>query len=216
MAYSDKELVARARRRVETMEKYGVENDALKSLKNSLDIFYNDFNVPKTSKSGISITKKMSTDERQYMRSIIRQFMNGESGIDYIEKKYDQFMNKYYNDTQYSNIQPAATVKEKAQTLDYIRNVMTDRFIAEHYDSEVLNAIYYDYADTKEDADLYRKAFIEVIKEDIQDGLIYNPINEDIDEDSLILGNYTTQSYKGSSDNDYLINRIYVKAQSMR
>ena len=210
MAYSDKELVARARRRVATMEKYGVENDALKNFRQDIEKFYRDFNVKKTSKSGISLTKQMSTEERGYMRQFIRNFMSEESGVTQIEREYDKMFSYYEDSVMSGTIRKASTIQEKARSLDYLRDVLTNKFLSKHYDSDVLAAIYHERAESQEEYENYKVAMLEVIKDDVATELDNDKNQSTYD---TITGKNDIISFRGQSlqENDFLINRITVK-----
>lgn len=217
MAMSDKQLVAKARRQKETMVKYGINNDTLKNLENQLDIFYEDFHVKRTSKSGISITQKMGKQGRQEMRRIIRQFINSpDSGIEGIEKEYKKLFERYSINTKTPKVSSNTKVlspKEMAKGIDYMKNVLQSRYIASLLDSGQKSILYHETQQGNNiDSEEFNKALNETIKEDIAD-LTYNDV-EDISDDIYEYDNIPF-NYKAYSDDEFdlFIDRIIAKVK---
>lgn len=212
MAYSDKELVARARRRLNILKKNGIRSDAVRAFENNLRIFYDTTGLRQTSKTGISITKKMNVGERYQMRTLLRSFMSEDTSVSDIEREYKEKFNYYNKHTNMPNILPASNVKEMSERLTTLDRVLTDRAITYYYDSEQLSAVYGHQKVSGVDAERYRKALLDMVVERVNDNLMASGSEVEIDYKDVMFLDTKGREVFSDMSTDEIIDEVIARA----
>lgn len=168
MAKSDKELVRIARLRYDRLKKANVKNDTMGLLENQLDIFYKG--KKRTSKSGISITNKMSAKDRKVMRQILRGFVNNpESKISSIINTFNKIYQQYVKNISPKNRQKLnnkeLSVQEMQELTTKYKRIVNDKELIEHYGSQVVHELVEHSKSNDINFDLYKNVLREGMDE---------------------------------------------------
>ena len=195
---SDKELVRRVRLRQARMEKLGIENDTTRLLKQEINAFYKKSPSKKTSRSGISITKRMNIEERKQMRSILRAFYKSEESTpEGIEKQYKKIFNEYLKGRKYTSIKETTDVRKMTKDVEAIKRIMIDNRLKAIYESHGINQIFEKQQTSGLSVDKYRDAMIRFITE-----------STNVDEEGIFEGKLNSLHIYDMYSEDYVIDTI--------
>lgn len=197
---SDKELVRRVRLRAARMERLGIENDTTRMLRQELNAFYKKHPSKKSSKSGISITKKMNVEQRKQMRQILRAFYKSEESTpEGIEKEYKKSFKKYESQRKYTTqekiIEP--DYKKMSEQIEVVKRLLIDTNLNKIYGSKQIQAIYQNQRVSGLSVDSYKKAMLRFVQE------VTGASEEDI-----INGEINSEHIYDRFSQDYVINKI--------
>lgn len=195
---SDKELVRRTRLRVARLEKLGIVNDTTRLLKQELNAFYKKNPSKKTSRTGISITKKMNVEERKQMRSILRAFYKSEESTpEGIEKKYKKIFKEYQKDRLFTSIGKTEDLTKMNKDIEAIKRIMVDNRLKSIYESKVISTIWDRQKTSGISPDKYRDAMLRFIEE-----------STGVGEEDLMSGQINSGSIYDMYSEDYVIDTI--------
>jgi hypothetical protein len=141
VATSDKKLGVKVYKRLENLSKYGVDNNAMRSLKKNIETFQLKNGIESTSKWGTTFQKNMTSKQRSQLRAILKQFLGTEgSSVAEIKKDYEQMTRDLAKlDKVYKT---KADVSTMAKRLDKRDVIAQDAQIAKIKQSEVVAHMY--------------------------------------------------------------------------
>lgn len=149
MAMTYKKLADKARLILSRMEKSGIQNDAVATFKNNLEVFWQRARKKSPTKSGISINKKMTADQRKEMADILRAFIKAPRNTpqkiesdwkkrigDYLKPLSPKYQERYEEKVQ------NMSVAEKSRELERLDRIGKNRKINQSLGSRILQYIY--------------------------------------------------------------------------
>lgn len=141
VATSDKQLGVMVYKRLENLSKYGVDNNAMRSLQKNIETFQLKNGIESTSKWGTTFQKNMTSKQRSQLRAILNQFLDTEgSSVAEIKKDYGQMTRDLAKlDKVYKT---KADVSTMAKRLDKRDVIAQDAQIAKIKQSEVVAHMY--------------------------------------------------------------------------
>jgi len=170
MAMTDRELVSKVGMIYKRMKAKNPDNERVKILENQLDVFYQRHKMKRPTKSGISINKKMTTEEKKEMRQILRQFRNAPRNTEEkINKEFDKKYAQYLSGISRSTIPSEnLSIKQKENVLKIIDRILQDRKFIQSLGSEAIHKLYYEHQKPENlDTEQIRKALTKVASSNI-------------------------------------------------
>ena len=170
MAMTYKQLADKARLILSRMEKSGIQNDTVSTFKNNLEVFWQRAGKKSPTKSGISINKKMTTEQRKEMAAILRSFINAPRNTpqkiesdwkkqigDYLKPLSPKFQEQYEQKIQNMSI------SEKSRELERLDRIGKTRKINQSLGSRILQYIYRRQQNIQLSSKVMQEAIIKVI-----------------------------------------------------
>lgn len=162
MALSDKELIRRANVRYNKLLKEDIQNDVRQNLEQELRIFYSK--NKQYTKNPLYISKRMDSQQRKVMRSILRSFLSDEqSTTGGINRKYKSYLKSVNNHRQKPLRQK--TIKEQAKELKVLERILTNRMMNNILSSDQKQSIWEEQRNSNISRKDIRNGFMKLVEE---------------------------------------------------
>ena len=186
MAMTYKQLADKARLILSRMEKSGIQNDTVTTFKNNLEVFWQRAGKKSPTKSGISINKKMTTEQRKEMATILRSFINAPRNTPQkIESDWKKQIGEYLKplspkyQEQYEQKIQNMSISEKSRELERLDRIGKTRKINQSLGSRILQYIYRRQQNMQLSSQVMQEAIIKAIDAFEQEHIdVYNMIHE--------------------------------------
>lgn len=171
-----KQLGSRANMLLKRMEKQGLENTSrYQEFQIDVQTFWEKRGKIPPTKSGISFSKKMSSDDRKEMAKIVRKFLNSKRKEENeIKKEYQEKTDEYISGLSPKNQEKARdelnlenkSVAEMYSELEKIERILNERKVIESLGSDLVGDIYNKVDDLELDTDTMTLALFKVVQKD--------------------------------------------------
>lgn len=172
-----KQLGTRANMLLKRMEKQGLENiSRCQEFQIDIQNFWEKRSKIPPTKSGISFSKKMSSDDRKEMAKIVRKFLNSKRKEEKeIKKEYQEKTDEYISGLSLKNQEKAReeldienkSVAEMYAEMEKIERILNERKVIESLGSDLVGDIYNSRVnDLDLDTDTMKLALFKVVQDD--------------------------------------------------
>lgn len=186
MAMTYKQLADKARLILSRMEKSGIQNDTVATFKNNLEVFWQRAGKKSPTKSGISINKKMTKEQRKEIADILRAFIKAPRNTpqkveadwkkqigDYLKPLSPKYQEQYEQKIQNMSI------AEKSRELERLDRIGKTRKINQSLGSRILQYIYRRQQNMQLSSQVMQEAIIKAMDAFEQEHIdVYNMIQE--------------------------------------